>query len=361
MVTSSLARLVEVSHWFSLLAVLSGLAITIAVLFRYFREDLFQLGVGGVTRVSQGPSPRMAVRRAPLPVAVSLGDTDKCDLMSLQLKLVQSPSWRVDQVRLRLFAGVSVAALHYTLRSPWQWFLDVFERGGNPFGGEGCKEAGEAIKKDLSEQSESPLITLKRVSEEPLDLGAAPRKSYPYVAVCIPNKEDLSAPENEGGVGAVISVIHVKDPECSVPTQILFTHLKHLEGGKSTTLTPIFVSGAEAYEESEAEEEESEQQRAAASSNVTTTKCIVCQDLPVTRVIFPCRHACTCRRCFDKLRNRCPMCRTFIQSYFLLDSEPESDAEEPSEAAAQSQNLSWRQRLGRMEHNFAMWMGLQEN
>ncbi|XP_025105392.1 cell growth regulator with RING finger domain protein 1-like [Pomacea canaliculata] len=51
--------------------------------------------------------------------------------------------------------------------------------------------------------------------------------------------------------------------------------------------------------------------------------CIVCQTQRLTCVLLPCRHACVCRRCFLQL-DRCPMCRSHVESYFLIGDEQSS-------------------------------------
>ena len=364
MVTAFLLRLAEVSHWFSLLTVLAGFLVTLGVLLRFFRDDL-RPGGGALTRLDSCPAPRMAVSRAPLPLSASLaaspgggGGGDRCGPDAVEVSLASRPPFRISVVRVRLFAGVSVAALHHALRGPWEWFLDAFLRGGNPFGRDGCRQAGEMVQVELPESESSKVVRLERPRpEEPPGLGGTPRRVYPFVVVCVPRDEDILSDANEGKVGAVLSVIHVRDEQCPVPTQVLFTHLKHCEGSRSTTLTPIFVSGADEYEDSSAEEGEERDDRTSARSQ----KCVVCQDLPVTRVIFPCRHACVCRRCFGRLGNRCPMCRTYVQSFFLLDQEEESEEEEEVASAASRTRKTWGQWLEEMNHNFALRMGLQEN
>ncbi|XP_048585780.1 cell growth regulator with RING finger domain protein 1 isoform X2 [Nematostella vectensis] len=50
--------------------------------------------------------------------------------------------------------------------------------------------------------------------------------------------------------------------------------------------------------------------------------CIICQNLPVTRALLPCRHACVCGSCFSRLGSMCPLCRQVIRSYFLTQEEP---------------------------------------
>lgn len=48
--------------------------------------------------------------------------------------------------------------------------------------------------------------------------------------------------------------------------------------------------------------------------------CVVCQYFPLSRALMPCRHTCVCASCFGKL-DRCPMCRSPIQSYFCIRGE----------------------------------------
>ena len=59
----------------------------------------------------------------------------------------------------------------------------------------------------------------------------------------------------------------------------------------------------------------------AVSSELSNAVCIVCRALPVTRAFLPCRHACICGLCFQKL-SYCPMCQGPIQSYFKVQDEP---------------------------------------
>jgi len=58
--------------------------------------------------------------------------------------------------------------------------------------------------------------------------------------------------------------------------------------------------------------------------------CSVCQVLPVSRAIIPCRHLCLCARCFTKV-DTCPICRGFISCYFKTrDESYMNDVLEPS-------------------------------
>ncbi len=48
--------------------------------------------------------------------------------------------------------------------------------------------------------------------------------------------------------------------------------------------------------------------------------CIICHVEQMSLVFLPCRHACVCDTCFLKL-DKCPMCRSGIDSYFRLDGQ----------------------------------------
>ena len=83
------------------------------------------------------------------------------------------------------------------------------------------------------------------------------------------------------------------------------------------------------------------------------SECIVCQSAPVMYVILPCRHACTCSRCFKKL-DKCPMCRGPVVSYFRLKHSAQDDVEEDvSEHQARNiPNEHWLYRLNRRMNQY---------
>lgn len=142
----------------------------------------------------------------------------------------------------------------------------------------------------------------------------------------------------------MLYVVHIKDDTCRIATHVLATYLKHTQPPlMATHLVSIYTT-----------EETGDGE----------LLCAVCQELNVTRVILPCKHACVCRRCFDRLSGRCPMCRTYIQSFFIIqeESESETDSQDAAEPASDvNQRRSWRQRLDDLNQMYAMAMGLQEN
>lgn len=66
--------------------------------------------------------------------------------------------------------------------------------------------------------------------------------------------------------------------------------------------------------------------------------CVICQSMPVTRALLPCRHACICGGCFPRL-NACPLCREVIQSYFKVQEEPSPEHVDP-EASEELNRMS---------------------
>ena len=242
----------------------------------------------------------------------------------------------------RLFSGVDIGTFHHVLRGPWSWFKEAFLRG-NIFGGQGCLDMSEVTEVQMLNGKVNVKIERKDKGLI-LDLGSeAPRQKYPFVLCSVPKEVN----ENDDlKVGAVLNVIHVKDEVCRMPTQILSSHLKHFNG-QTTTLEQIFVS--KGHEEDEGQ-----------------SLCSVCQDQKVSRVLFPCRHACVCKRCFSKIRKQCPMCRTKIQSFFKLRDdincqESEDEVEIVPESSFEEQEVTWGQRLREWNHRYAMAMGLRDN
>lgn len=138
----------------------------------------------------------------------------------------------------------------------------------------------------------------------------------------------------------MLLAIHIRDDVCRIPTRILYSYLKH------NTPMPGVTSLVPTYGFDENSDNE--------------TLCAVCQEKPVTRVILPCRHACTCGMCFDMLNRKCPLCRTTIQSFFVTADEAKFATEEDS-SEVNEEPRSWRRTFDELNHRYAMAMGLQEN
>jgi hypothetical protein len=67
--------------------------------------------------------------------------------------------------------------------------------------------------------------------------------------------------------------------------------------------------------------------------------CVICMSEPKDTTVLPCRHMCLCGDCAKRLRvqtNRCPICRTPVESLLQIkvsrsEDEAEHHAESPGE------------------------------
>ncbi len=301
-----------------LLEVASFAVVLISVLFLVF--NLFGQDRSSLRRLPRPRPAQMAMNRVRLPFVVRLDDEESSS------KRVRCVFKDIDEnvgVRLRLYADVSVAVYHHVLRAPFEWFKTAVEEG-NVFGSDGGRVCGHGL--DFLDEDGVYDVTIDH------DDGVAsesPRTRYPFVLIALIDDKAQS------DVGGVLSVIHVKDSAlCPLSTRILYTHLKHMDG-RSTLLSAVFV-----------DEDEDEERN-----------CAVCRDARITRVLFPCRHACLCKKCYKRLRDdRCPMCRTRIDSFFLLHEEDDEDDEE-EEAPKKA---TWGEWFADWSHRYAMAAGLQQ-
>lgn len=264
--------------------------------FRLIGQDFFT-PTGGIQRFPGRPVTEFSVMQIAVPIHFQLTDLGQSSLRSFKGLFRSSAFCRF---KVRLYVGVSVKSFHHVLRgSPWPWFKEAFLHG-NLFGAEECLEISDLHELELFGEESQP-FTFNKPSDRELNLGQSPRERYPFVICCVPlnnNNNDNPDSVTSSDVGAVLNVVHVRDEVFQIPTQILSCHLKHVSDGRSTQLQTLFVDGE--------------------SSSGEPPQCCICQTHPVTIAILPCRHACVCRACFGKLKNRCPMCRTQVTSFFSL-------------------------------------------
>jgi len=302
--TEWLVSAAEFSNLISFFSVLLSFTAMFFFLVRLIGEDIFA-GGGGVTRLPVAP-PRVNFAKILLPFRVKLIGVKEPYRIELKLTAVKEGSYRV-------YWGVNIHAFHQVLRAPQDWFHSAYSHG-NLFGKGKCVEVGNITNIQKVEEGK---LFVQKPDHVNLHLGAAPRDVYPLVIVLVDQDS------------ALMSALHVRDNECSVPSQILAEYFK--QGETSTLLKPLYVtatdlgesSDTESQEESEAEEDSGRGRRG------PVARCIICQQERITRVILPCRHATSCSLCFKRLE-RCPMCRGYIQSYFLLGPEPPEPAPPPS-------------------------------
>lgn len=151
-------------------------------------------------------------------------------------------------------------------------------------------------------------------------LGQSPRTCYPLVVILA---RDLAGEENgekdADDVAFMINVIHVKDKVCPLDTNVITRLLKKRNG--------LTINLQTLYTPNEFDDE----------TSANTAVCVICQEEMVSIALLPCRHTCTCLECFNKI-DKCPLCRSYIRSYFVLKLEEnangETDPNNPTDEAA---------------------------
>ncbi|XP_049878205.1 cell growth regulator with RING finger domain protein 1-like [Pectinophora gossypiella] len=145
-------------------------------------------------------------------------------------------------------------------------------------------------------------------TEEPPALGQPPRTCYPLVVILARDSKDTADLRPDDTV-ALVSVVHIRDEQCPLPSGILAQYLKQANGHLSC-LKQLYVSG------------EAAEAGGYAGRVEPPPLCCVCAAAPLSRALLPCRHACLCAHCLPKL-DKCPICRSAISSYFCIRNEEE--------------------------------------
>ena len=312
--SSFLMSLAEMSHVASLVSVLTGFLLMVLYILRFMGQDLLEFGRGdAVTRIAHKP-PQVDLQKKYIPCWIkNITSTEN----GVQLKI----GCHLDgQFTVRSYWGVTVKSFHHILRSPWSWFVQTLNSPpSNLFGSEGCIFPDRIVHHSVTNQELS--IELQRPEDKPelTNLGPAPRKSYPLVLIIMP----------QGGEEAMVVVIHVQDTVCRVSTHVLASFIKQ-RSGQCTHMVAMFSQ--------------------------TDAECVVCQELKVSRCILPCKHACVCHVCFQYLKNRCPLCRTFINSYFPIGEEPEQVISPATTSSSDQTNL-----VRRVVQALSTGIGVREN
>lgn len=324
--TDWLVSAAEFSNLISFLSVVLSFTAMFFFLIRLIGEDMFGgVGAGGVTRLPVVP-PRVNFAKILLPFRVKLIGVKEPYRIELRVTAVR-------EGRCRVYWGVDINAFHQVLRAPQSWFHSAFSLG-NLFGKGKCVQFGEI--RDIQKVEDGDLC-FHKPEDALLQLGAAPRDVYPCVVVVVCRDS------------ALLSAVHVRDPQCSVPSQILAEYYKH--GETSTLLKPLFMASIDLGETSDTEsQEESEtEDESGMKRGSRVPRCIICQQGRISRVLLPCRHATSCAQCFKRLES-CPMCRGFIQSYFVLGKEPDQVDPSPSADTQPSTARGWMAYLAGLRH-----------
>lgn len=387
-----MVSLAELSHVASVASVVTCCLLMLGFLLRLCGQDLLNGGVVGWNDERRhNILSKLFSKAGPgttnvLPIDLFVGVTKVSAIDSGTKLTFRFRTTGIRSIRIRPYWGVSVSIFHHVLKSPWPWFKEAFLRG-NLFGSEGCSMLGDIQTCSSDWLSGDPLgatgqfpkrrviVNVTKPDGKPIeDLGPAPRQIYPLVLVVLPGEDDFYKENRDGNVGAFIVIVHIKDSVCRIASHILATYLKHTTPESkvslpvATHLIPIYatlnVENDKELSSSDDELDISQKSSRRKKRNI----CVVCQELPVTRCTLPCKHACTCQRCFKRLNNRCPMCRTMISSYFLVGDESdqaiaEAEARDKAEEEERLRNRprTMAQRLGEWNERFARAAGLIEN
>lgn len=295
--TGWLVNAAEASNLLSLLTVVCTFTLMVFFLLRLIGQDMAE---GTALTTLKHTPPRVQYTRVLLPFCLAWRGVVHTNRVEMRLSAVQ-------EGRSRFFWGVDIAAFHQVLRAPRLWFLRAFVEG-NLFGDGKCRELGKIQEFHSCQDND---ISVSRSSTLQLNLGPAPRDEFPLVVV-------LMGAEGE----SLITAVHIRDTACPVPSQILAQYYRY--GDVVSLLQPLYLATLDLGESSDTESQEDSEteELQGARPKKAAARCIICQQERISRVILPCRHAVTCGACFTRLESRCPMCRGFVQSYFLMRAEP---------------------------------------
>ncbi|KAK6180927.1 hypothetical protein SNE40_008891 [Patella caerulea] len=176
--------------------------------------------------------------------------------------------------------------------------------------------------------------------------GEPSRQYYPLVVIMVQTENNLTSFQHEYNVNAMMTIIHLQDSQTALQSYIIGQYVK-LDGRQVFSLQPIFVTSSDEVGELGTE---NNLPKTDSSNNCQDTDiCVVCQNLPVSHVVLPCRHACVCSNCFQRIE-KCPMCRGYLDSYFTLhetniEAETADNSTDSLSNNFQTRWEMWNQRL----------------
>ncbi|XP_045589846.1 cell growth regulator with RING finger domain protein 1 [Procambarus clarkii] len=313
--TAALMTAAEISNLFSVIGVVICFVCMAVFIMRLQGEHFFGTSV---VHVAQPPVAQVAFQKVAVPFSLELHKPRDASFTDVQLKLRSEVSYV-----LRSYWGVPSDHLHSLLLAPWSgFFTHLIEKPSIR-----AEVIDKVLRNDINEET----VCIKQVNlcsgASPLSLGESPRRNYPLVVCMV--RQDSVQDTSENGVGALITIIHIKDSECQIPTCILHQYLKQYNG-QLTKLKALYTQVSN-------ESQEGGDKTGGSSKEVTVTDspdsstydeveipleeaCVVCQVKRTTRAFLPCRHVCVCDTCCGRLDN-CPMCRSRILAYFLTAPE----------------------------------------
>lgn len=342
--TAALVTAAEISSLFSALGVvICFICMVIFILRRINDEDIFGTSV---VHVAQPPVAQVQFQKVAVPFSLELYKPTEATFSDVEIKIKSDVSYV-----FRSYWGVMTDHLHSLMAGPWSGFnVNLIE---DP------QLSAEIINEPISSAASESFKYMSVGLEQPsssLSLGISPRKKYPLVIFMV--RQDSTQDADPSGVGALISIIHIKDSECQVPTCILHQFLKQYSG-QLTRLQALYTQSSRRSGESPGisgealgmENSSSNASGADTQTNITAEEddddipieeaCVVCQTNRITRALLPCRHVCVCRSCFGRLET-CPMCRAKFLAYFLVAPEVEEPTDDSQGSEDREFPSVWR-------------------
>ncbi|VVC88570.1 unnamed protein product [Leptidea sinapis] len=226
--------LADLPNIFIMIGALIALFVMLVILLR----NMEVIGIVGEGRDDAWPRsmhpPRLLMQRVHIPFTFKLQDNEPIGYNGVRCSMSSTVRyWHAS------WWGAPVRELHQTL---WGTLPEILSSTHLSF--TSCEPHEESV--------------LSLSSEEPLQLGPPPRNCYPLVV-------------------ALISIVHIKDDQCPLPSGVIAQYLKQANGhfGSVRDLSDMsegFRAGGEAL-------------------------CCVCASAPLSRALLPCRHACLCASC----------------------------------------------------------------
>ncbi|XP_068085986.1 cell growth regulator with RING finger domain protein 1 isoform X2 [Anabrus simplex] len=298
------------------------------MVFRLHGDDLM---FGSSVHQVQPQIPQMKMMKVHIPFTFKLQETSKSSYSDLQCLISSQVPYT-----LQAFWGVSIRELHLFLWRPWSVLQSQVSQDSLLQGH--YQQRGTVLNKSVHGDEVVTLFLPKPA----LDLGTPPRLCYPLVVFLIRSDTHTLHPDE---TVALISVVHIKDSVCTLPTSILAQYLKQANGQLSCLKQLYLATGNPlGYEEDPSMVCSPDGSDSSVWASASEQLCVVCQYFPLSRALLPCRHTCICASCFGKL-DRCPMCRSPIRSYFCIRGEEYMPVETSAPTTKPPPIMQWLQDL----------------
>ncbi|XP_022246452.1 cell growth regulator with RING finger domain protein 1-like isoform X2 [Limulus polyphemus] len=244
---------------------------------------------------------------------------------------------------MQVFWGVSMEELDKMLCTSWLQLKEALL--GNNLQEFRCLGKNQMIELDICENEVLKIVPTRAIMAA--DLGTLPRTRFPLVVLMMRKDLLLEEEDQQNSVVAMVTIVHIKDPVCTLNTSVIAQYLKQANE-QTCCLKPLYMP-------TDSSSDQQQYANSVSGSTQTPAECVVCQINPISRVLLPCRHTCVCMTCFPRLTN-CPMCRGVIQSYFCIrDEEPQIYPENHHEPSWSE--LSWHDRWSRFNDRLNQWLG----